>query len=565
MSTKLLLAAILILGFLLRFYQPCYLGEFNLFCATEQEGRVLHVPPSLNWDEVAIGYNAYSIFKTGRDEWGNSFPVHFKSYGEYKLPVQIYASIPAIAIFGLNEFSIRLTPLLYGLLTVLFTFFLARDIFKSNKIGLIAAFLLAISPWHIHLTRASFEASFAAFWVILGLWFLVKGFEKKIYLIYSMIPLAISIYTYNSARVFVPLFLIIVLVIYRKTFWKVKKIVLISMVVFAALMIPLLPYYLSGEGNSRYKLVSITDEPGLIPRINENRGLSTLPNPLPRLVHNKVTYLSFYFVKNYLSHFSPQYLFWSGAPHKQHHVQGIGQLYLFQAPFFFLGLYLLFKEKQKFRGLLLSWILLIFIPVSVTNDSIPHALRTVIAVPFYQLITGFGLYKFYEVYLKRGQFKTFTFVLGVVIVISLGLYLNNYYNKYPYFYSRDWQYGNKQVVEYIKTHYSEYDEIVFTRHYGEPHMFTLFYTQYDPAKYQTNPNLIRFETNDWVRVLRFDKYYFPDLGDDGTRYKDIVELNSDKKMLFIGKPTDLPPEIPRLAKINFLDGSPAFEIVEYKP
>ena len=48
--------------------------------------KVTSDPPSLNWDEASIGYNAYSILKSGRDEWNKSFPLHFKSYGEYKLP-----------------------------------------------------------------------------------------------------------------------------------------------------------------------------------------------------------------------------------------------------------------------------------------------------------------------------------------------------------------------------------------------------------------------------------------------------------------------------------------------
>ena len=112
---------------------------------------------------------------------------------------------------------------------------------------------------------------------------------------------------------------------------------------------------------------------------------------------------------------------------------------------------------------------------------------------------------------------SFATAFFVIVALSLIYYLNQYYNIYPYKYSKDWQYGNKQVVEYIKDHQDEYDLIVFTRHYGEPHMFTLFYLNYDPSKYQNDPNLVRFETNNWVRVLNFDKFYFPDLGDKGTQ------------------------------------------------
>lgn len=542
------LILIIALAFFLRFY------------------KVTQISPSLNWDEVSIAYNAYSILKTGSDEWGQFLPVHFRSYGEYKLPAQIYLSIPGIAIFGLNELGVRITPVIYGTLTILVLFFLARTLFKSNLVGMSAAFLLAISPWHIQLTRASFESSLSTFWIVLGIWLLIKGFEGKKWFVFAMIPFALSVFTYNSARIFTPFFLLAVAFIYRKTLVRSKEIIILSIIVFGILLLPLTPYLLSGDRSARYKLVSITDDPGLIPRINENRGNSQLPNPLPRLVHNKITYVSFYFVRNYLSHFTPQFLFISGAPHKQHNVQNMGELYYFQAPFLIIGLIGLFKLKHKFKNLLFSWFFLAFIPVSITGDSIPHALRTLIAVPVYQLISAFGFFisvnwvKKYSNSVKIALSVT----LAAVVVVSIGYYLNQYYDIYPKLYSRDWQYGYKQVVEYVRDHKDEYDLIVFTRHYGEPHMFTLFFTKYDPQKYQNDPNLVRFETYDWVRVLRFDKFYFPDLGDKGTQQKDILEKYKDKKILLIGKPGDFPYGGRLLLNVNFLDGTPAFLIVDNK-
>jgi len=110
----LLLGLVVLSAFFLRFYQ------------------VTKVPPSLNWDEVSIGYNAYSILKTGKDEWGVPFPLNFRSYGEYKLPVQIYASIPGIAVFGLNELGVRITPVIYGTLTVLLIFSLPRKFLQAG-------------------------------------------------------------------------------------------------------------------------------------------------------------------------------------------------------------------------------------------------------------------------------------------------------------------------------------------------------------------------------------------------------------------------------------------------
>jgi 4-amino-4-deoxy-L-arabinose transferase-like glycosyltransferase len=527
--------------------------------------NVTNDPPSLNWDETSIGYNAYSILKSGRDEWGVVMPLHFKSYGEYKLPAQIYASIPGIAIFGLNELGVRITPVLYGTLTVLLLFFLAKEISKNFWVGILSSFLLAISPWHIQLTRASFESSFSVFWVVLGTWLLIKGFKERKYWFWSIIPFVISVYTYNAARVFAPMFLITLFVIYRKDVLTNVRVFVICLIIFIISLIPIVPFYLSGEATARLQLVSISDDPGFVQRINVARGKTNLPAPIPKLLHNKVTHYVYVFAGNYLSHFSPDFLFINGAGHKQHHVQGIGEFYMIQGPFILLGLYFLFAKKNKWRWLIISWLLLAFIPVSVTVDSIPNALRTVLAAVPYEILTALG---FLEVLRMVGKKRAAKFALIIASMALLGLqmksYFNNYYNIYPKLYSRDWQYGYKQVVSYIKEHYDGYDLIVFSRTYGEPHMFTLFFLNWDPAKYQNNPNLDRFEANRWIWVLKFDKFYFPDLGDPGTHYQDILAANLGKKILFIGKKEDFPGNLNRLFTVDFLNGNRAFDVVESK-
>ena len=166
---------VLALAFLLRFW------------------RVWEIPPSLNWDEVSIGYNAYSVMKTGRDEWGKFLPLHFRAFGEYKLPIQIYASIPGIWLFGLNEVGVRITPVIFGSLTVLLTYFLAQEIFKDKKVALLSAFLLAVSPWHIQLTRASLESATAMCLMIGFLLFFLKGLKKQKFFLLAAILGGLSI------------------------------------------------------------------------------------------------------------------------------------------------------------------------------------------------------------------------------------------------------------------------------------------------------------------------------------------------------------------------------------
>jgi hypothetical protein len=208
-------------------------------------------------------------------------------------------------------------------------------------------------------------------------------------------------------------------------------------------------------------------------------------------------------------------------------------------------------------------LLLAFIPVSATVDSIPNALRTLLAAIPYQIFTALGIYETFRI-LSRKRILLWSVMGASVIALSISFtgYLNNYYNIYPKLYSRDWQYGYKQAVSYIKDHYNDYDLIVFSRTYGEPHMFTLFFLNWSPGSYQNDPNLDRFEANQWIWVLKFDKFYFPNLDDSGTRYQDIVNANPGKKILFIGKPGNFPDNLPRLLTLDFLNGNRAFDIVE---
>ena len=102
------------------------------------------VPPSLYWDEASLGYNAYSILKTARDEHGKFLPLtNFAAFGDYKPPGYIYAAVPSIAIFGLNEFAIRFPSAFFGTLTVFLTYFLAKKLLFSNALGPVNRFLPA--------------------------------------------------------------------------------------------------------------------------------------------------------------------------------------------------------------------------------------------------------------------------------------------------------------------------------------------------------------------------------------------------------------------------------------
>src|SRR3990167_968883 len=195
--TKKIFWAILVLAFILRFYK---LGE---------------IPLSLDWDENSNAYNAYSILKTGRDEYGNFLPLTNRSFDDYKPPLYMYLNIPAVAIFGLTPLAARLPSAIFGFLTIPFIYLLTKKLFKDEKIAILSTLFLAISPWHIQFSRVGFEATVGLFFAVAAITAFLYGLANKKYLISSAIFLGFSAYSYHTERIFVPLLFIASFIIFK--------------------------------------------------------------------------------------------------------------------------------------------------------------------------------------------------------------------------------------------------------------------------------------------------------------------------------------------------------------
>src|SRR3972149_8650019 len=229
--TKKIFWAILVLAFILRFYK---LGE---------------IPLSLDWDENSNAYNAYSILKTGRDEYGTFLPITNRSFDDYKPPLYMYLDIPAVAIFGLTPFAARLPSAFFGFLTVPAIYFLTKRLFdgsvngkwkmvngNSETIALCAMFLVAISPWHLQFSRVGFEATIGLFFATTAITTFLYGLRNNKWLIVSGILLGISAYSYHSERIFVPLLFIAAFLIWRKKIFATSKKYLAAFVIVTILI-----------------------------------------------------------------------------------------------------------------------------------------------------------------------------------------------------------------------------------------------------------------------------------------------------------------------------------------
>lgn len=513
------------------------LGGFMRLVGTKQ------LPPSLNWDETSLGYSAYSLLTTGRDEWSIPFPVVFRAFGDYKLPGYVYMTVPSVAIFGLTPTGVRLPSIIAGTVLILLAYLLVLRLTGRKSLSLFTALLVAVEPWSWFLSRIGLEANLACFLFTLGitLWLYRKYLPGLLFL-------ALTVWTYNSYRLFVPL--MVVSLLFVPTWRSRSRKFLAGLFLFFFLAAAA---FIAPGSLARYRWVALVDT-GVVNRINELRANSVLSDPFPRLIYNKITYSLFTITVNYFRHFSPDFLFVSGGSHYQFNIPDHGLLYLVNLPLFYLGLWILFKNYRRTANnyLPIIWLLLAPVPASLTRDA-PHTLRFITALPIVMFITAYGAAE-----LWRRFPRFFWGVWSLLLVVCLGNYLFTRLPSYTRQYSSAWQYGYQQAVTYTRSVYAQYDKIIITKYYGEPHIFWLFHWPIRSQVYTTDPKLNRYFKSDWYWVDGFDKFEFV----DSWRLVDVATLpHPGQKYLIVASPVDIPPGT-TLAQFNFLDGTPAFIIKE---
>jgi 4-amino-4-deoxy-L-arabinose transferase-like glycosyltransferase len=506
--------------------------------------KISQNPPSLSWDEVSIGYNAYSILKTGRDEHGKFLPLDaFVSYGDYKPPLSIYATVPFVALFGLNEIAVRLPSAIFGTLTVLLTYYLVVELIPS--VALLSAALLAISPWHINLSRGGFEANIALFFAVLGVWLALSARSYPKRWLYVWLPFVAAIYTFNSSRVFSVL-LFPALVIY--TYNDIRKNVrlfAIGIIIATVAMLPILPHLISKEARLRFTEVNIFTDLSVVETSNARIARES-GSIFAKIINNRrVGY-----ARNFLIHFTdnlrPEFLFEKGDGNPKFSIQDVGQLYIIEAPFLAIGIFALLTEYPAIALLLLYWLIAAIIPAAFARET-PHALRILNSLPAWQIFIAFGIAKSVQ-YVKKKWLVAFVVLLYCFSVVY---YLHTYYRHYPIEFSGEWQYGYREAIQRITPIASKYDKIIITDAIGRPYMYTLFYTKTDPRDV-VNTVDAHFDAAGFYHVDGFLKYRF------GGKLPDTL----NPKTLYIWDAGTVPTGARVIDTIYLLNGKPVLTIFD---
>lgn len=540
--TKFIILFIIILAVGLRFYQ---LGSN---------------PPSLDWDEASLGYNAYSILKTGADEYGNKFPLSIRSFDDYKPPLYVYLAVPSIAAFDLTEFAVRLPSAVVGVLGVIITYFLVLELFIIRKdkeiLALLSAFFMAISPWHLQFSRAAFEGNIGLTFLLTGILFFLKGFKNQRLFFLSGISFVLSMYSYHSFRLIVPILVFFGIILFFRQMWQKKLFFLLSLVLMGVFILPIFQSVLSTQGTgARLSMVSVFASPQVLDKSINRLSYDQDNNEiLGNIFHNRrITYV-LVIAKGYLDHFNPDFLFLHGDGGRQHHAVDVGMLYLWELPFILAG-FVLFWQKLD-RRVLLFFLLFFLSPIaSAISTGTPHPVRAIAMIPAFHIFTAAGVIAFYLWIVSKKTIIKFS-IFGItflLFIFNFTYYLHQYYVHTPIEYGDFWQYGHKEVFKDLGPIEDKYSKVVMTYMYDQPYIYYLFYNKVDPSWYQKNWDYQGTgETERFRRII--GKYEFRNI--DWGRDKNL------KNTLFIGAPSEIPDNANIIKEIKYLDGSIAFRIAQ---
>lgn len=521
---KYILIFILILASALRLYR---LGSF---------------PAGLNADEAALGYNAYSLLLTGKDEHGHPWPVNLESFGDFKPALYAYILIPFIKVLGLTELAVRLPSAIFGILAVLFIYLLVKELITQNC-ALITAALLAISPWHLHFSRGAWETNVATTFLLIGVWLFIK---KRF--AFCVLSFALSMYTYQSARVIAPLLVLGLVLLYR------PKRIITAAVFGLLLLIPLAYNLITTNAASRLSGVGLLADEGPVNRAKELRGQhADWGSPTSRIFHNRPVLYTIQFLKNYTDHFFGDFLFVNGDAIQRNKVPETGLLYL--TDFIFLGLgivYLLRTTHHSPLARLVGLWLLIAPVASALTFQTPNALRSQNMIVPLTILVAIGGYS-----LKETPFRFKSSLLFILILIyfwQFTRYLHEYYIHYPQTYPAAWEYGFKELANYVSSVQDRYQKIWITDKYDQPYILLLFYLKYPPQLFQNHHQLTFRDKFNFSTVRDFDKYHF-----ENSPWDKVRDIHST---LIVAAPEDIPEIGVNIVKtIPFPNGQPAFKIV----
>lgn len=444
---KLLFGLLIVIAVALRFYK---LGD---------------IPIGYTFDEVAIAYDAWSISEWGADIFLHPYPKVFQSLGDYKAPLMIYLTSLIYSLSSFNLEVVRLISAMAGVLYVTVVYLVAIKLFDNKWIALLAMGLTCLSAWSIHLSRMGFEANLSILWILLGLWLFLKASEHGWLYLMSAVFFSLSVITYHSPKIVVPLLILVLIVTARVKFRRSWHYLIVGGLI-------LIGTYYSFVVNVGFDTLERSKQTIIF--YNE-LGQFSLGKEQVRLMF-----------ENIVKHLSMNWWMLGQQSTLRHLVPGYGILMKVELPLLMLGLIGLWRKSRKIFWMMSGWMVIAMIP-SVIGDNSLHALRASLAMPAMLISVAYGLV--YLVKYLRVKLNLNVMKLAIVLIISLYSwqyfnYLNTYYYTFPQASATDFQYGYMEAVQLADKHREKGDNLILTQQYGNPIFHALVALDYSPTDYQ---------------------------------------------------------------------------------
>jgi len=519
------------------------------------------VPPSTSMDEASIGYNAYSVAKTGVDEFGDFPFISQRGYDDWRRSFYLFLVAPFVGIFGLGPVQIRLPAVILAVLTVFAVYGIALLLFGKKawgkQIAYISATLWAISPWHIYLSRIGHETNAYVSACIFGLFFFLAGEKRSMKYLVSMGFFTLAVVAYYAGQVFIPLFGIGLLVLFwrqiAEALSKDKNFrLLFVLVAFLCLWVAAMTFSPSAVvrfgGTSTFKPEAHWQEYTKRQQLwNDAKKRGDI---VGRIINSKYLFPVEVFFEAYTSHFRPRWLFAnsSAEPFK---APGTGLLYLWQLPFIVIGILFVFLSQSitiRTKNILFLWFILAPLPGGIATGA-PHAMRTYPSLFTWELFTALGIVTSLA-YVKRLR-PYFAFFIGIITLVGFVGFLGNYFGRFPHEQSKSFHYALSQAIPFVLKEKNSYKKVVFSNEDNlyQSYMLFLYYSKYDPVKYLAQGGT---HSGGYAETHTIDSYEFRPI-----RKNEVFQ----KGTLYIGNVDDFPSTAYEIASFSHLDGTIAIKAV----
>lgn len=521
--------------------------------------RIIHLqklPAVSHRDETAIGYNAYSLLKTGRDEHGQTWPIIFESFGDYKLPGLIYSAIPFVNFLGLNQLAVRLPTALFAILTLPLAYWLARQLGWSRKTSTVFLGLLSFSFWHITQARNAYEPISGLFWLVLtwGSW--LKARKNKIFYLIAIISYALGSLFYNIPWLLTPFLFFGSVLIDQKHYQKNKRKVTFASLIMVGIVAIGLGWFLReiNTGKSGTTVFSSQEVVQKSAQLTHAGLVSGIPSIISRVSNYPLILSIFNIAKNYLASFDPTYLFFLGDHNAWHNLRaiGLGNLNPILILPFLIGLHFLLTNFSKTKHRLTLLYLFISPIVSATTIDAPITNRLLDFHLAVMLVSAVGLVQGFN-HLRNtnwGRALILTFGLGYLSIF--GLFLLRYFYIFNPALDDAWYPKVTEMIQEVKKVRSNYDAIFITQDLKIGYTYFAFYTPFDPASFIDNALWYK---DGFVQVSQYQNYHFKNFPHwSEFNPKNVAQIFNDQTNSILVVLNDKPPK----------EIEPVFSIIDWR-